>query len=124
MGMLYEYLSDEIIDHLVRQILQILDTPDLHQLQNALNIKTGAVLHQFVLKNQNDIRSRLLEQLRNPAEKRPGIPLKLSYNRTCLYLEEDGQSCSVSKEICPFGKEIHNCDIVHASLDPDLTPWK
>ncbi|MHA2272958.1 MAG: hypothetical protein ACXACI_13915 [Candidatus Hodarchaeales archaeon] len=124
MGLLDEDISDETIDQMVRQLLQILDTPDLHQLQNALNIKTGAVLHQFVLKNQAEVRSKLLDQLRIQGEQRPTVPLKLKYTRTCLYLDEDGQSCSIAKKTCPYSKEIQNCDIVQASLDPDLEPWK
>lgn len=124
MGMLDEDISDETIDMLVKQLLQILDTPDLHQLQNALNIKTGAVLHQFILSNQQEIRTNLLEQIRTKEEKGSPIPLKLSYRRTCLYIGEDGRICSVAKKDCPYNKEIQNCDVVQASLEPDLEPWK
>ncbi len=127
MGLLDEDITDESIDQLVKYLLRILDTPDLHQLQNALTIKTGAVLHQFLLANHQEIRSQFTDQIREKHTQTERVPLKLSYKRTCLYLDEDGKTCTAAKVKCPYYevKEIQNCDIVQASLDdPDMEPWK
>ena len=113
-----DLIDEETLDTLVRQLLQILD---MGMAQNAITIKTGCLLHQFALANQDEVRDLLIKQIR---EGKP-LPVKFEIRAgaICLYLDEEGM-CKVINSRCGYEDQLYGCEVVKSSIDIDLDQWK
>jgi len=114
-----EDLTDETLDYLVEQMQKVLEFDNV---QNAITFKTGCMLHQLLLKNQQAIRESLEDQVRKKSIATEPLPkFQFMWNRICLNLEED-YSCKVLKQMsssdssCNYLKNIQDCEIVQDSV--------
>ncbi|MHA1992421.1 MAG: hypothetical protein ACW981_21610 [Candidatus Hodarchaeales archaeon] len=119
LGLENENLSEETLDYLVEQMQKILEFDNV---QNAITFKTGCMLHQLLLKNQQVIRESLEDQVRKKNFSTEPLPkFHFTWNRICLNLEED-YSCKVLKQMkssdnkCKYLKNIQDCEIVQDSV--------
>jgi len=120
-------ISEEMLDELVTQMTKVLEFDNVG---NSINFKTGCILHQLVLKNQRQIREKLLDQLREGIFSPRLPPLKFSMTRICLNLTEDMQ-CKVMQgweiedTFCKYieKKNFEACDIAQQSVDQGLSEW-
>jgi hypothetical protein len=112
-----EAIPDEMLDQVIDQLLLFLEEGFV---RNALTLKTGCVLHQITLENQEEVTEALREGLRQGKLRSPS--LKLRKQCLCLHMEEDG-TCAISKGPCVGN--IPSCEVVQASIeDLDLSEWK
>lgn len=117
-----EDVTEEMIDEMIDQMSKMLEFDNIG---NAINIKTGFIIHQLMLKNVSDIKASLEEQLRDGTFSVSLPPLKFQLTRTCLNLNDDG-SCSVLKgwnkeeNTCLFTQNFASCELARSSIDQGL----
>ncbi|MHA2362332.1 MAG: hypothetical protein ACXAC7_00120 [Candidatus Hodarchaeales archaeon] len=122
-----EELSEELLDELVNQMTKILEFDNVG---NSISFKTGCLLHQLIVKNQQMVRESLEDQIRQGIS--PKFPaLKFGMQRICLNLAE-GDICKILQgwemkdTQCKFiNKNNHHlCEIIQQSIDEGLNVWK
>ena len=114
-----EEVDDETLDYLQKTLLSIMET---NFIQNAFTFKTGAILHQFILSNQNEIQEALEDHVRGDSTSLIIPKFKIKLKRACTYLDEH-QKCVVIKEPCRFIGKVLECEIAKESLDTGLKEW-
>ena len=93
---------------------------------NAINIKTGFIIHQLILKNVPDVKQELEDQLRTGLFSNKLPPLHFQLSRTCLNLDDD-LNCSILKSWnkedtkCAFTENYASCELAQGSIDQGLT---
>lgn len=119
---LAEDVTDEMLDEMLEQMSTLLEFDNVG---NSINIKTGFLIHQLILKNTNDVKVELEDQLRNGAFSNRLPPLQFQLTRTCLNLNED-MSCTLLKQwkkeesACMFASNFASCDLARSSVDQGL----
>ena len=112
-------VPDEMLDQVIDQLLMFLDEG---LVKNALTLKTGCVLHQITLANQEEVAEAFKSGLREGKLVSPKLTLRKS--TLCLHLDEKGL-CSITRNPCGLRNEIASCEVVRSSVeDPDLSEWK
>lgn len=115
-------VTEEMIDEMVSQMSKMLEFDNIG---SSINLKTGFLIHQLVLKNPSDVKTELEEQIRKGSFSNNLPPLKFQLTRTCLNLTEDF-SCSVLKgwnksdAKCLFKDNFASCELVQKSVDQGL----
>ncbi len=118
-----EEIDEETLKFLENQFLDILEHPIPGQ-PAAIPMKTGALIHNLVLFNYEEVKEHVKEELMkgNP----PRLPkLQFGFSTICLHLDSE-KNCAVLNEPCPFVQgRFHECEIVQESLsDPELEQWR
>ena len=117
-----EDVTEEMIDEMIDQMSTMLEFDNVG---SAINIKTGSIIHQLILKNTNDVKLELEDQLRKGAFSNSLPPLKFQLTRTCLNLNDD-MSCSILKSwnktesTCIFTQNFASCELARGSIDQGL----
>ena len=112
-------LDDETLDYIYSEFLKILESG---MAQNAFTFKSGCLLFQFSIINQNEVQEHLDDQVRQGNLQRlPGF--KIGLKRICLNLE-DNFSCKYTKKNCIYQQDFFKCEIVQNSPDAGLEGWQ
>ncbi|MFX1250193.1 MAG: hypothetical protein ACFFCZ_01085 [Promethearchaeota archaeon] len=115
-----EEISDELLDELIKQLMRILEMG----MPNAITIKTGCVLWQLMLANQEEFTEELSERIRTGTVQFTFPPMKIVRKSLCLHLDEQG-NCSIVKVPCEYrGNKIVQCEVVQSSIDAGLEEYK
>ena len=121
-----EEVTDEMIDEMVEQMAKMLEFDNIG---NSINIKTGFIVHQLILKNTSDVKVELEDQLRNGNFLNKLPPLQFQLAKTCLNLNEDS-SCTLLKQwnkeqnTCIFINDFASCELARNSVDQGLENLK
>ena len=117
-----EEVTEEMIDEMIDQMSKMLEFDNVG---SSINIKTGFIIHQLLLRNTADVKLDLEEQLRKGAFTNSLPPLKFQLTRTCLNLNDD-LSCSILKgwskeeDKCLFTENFASCELARGSIDQGL----
>ncbi|MFW9991696.1 MAG: hypothetical protein ACFFD4_06525 [Candidatus Odinarchaeota archaeon] len=114
-----EEITDEMLDYVYSEFLKILESG---MAQNALTFKSGCLLFQFTVLNQQEVQESLEDQVRSGVFQQ--VPkFKIGLKKVCLNLEED-LSCKYTKLNCPYAQDdFFKCEIVRSSPDAGLEGW-
>ena len=121
-----EDVTDEMLDEMIEQMSKMLEFDNIG---NSINIKTGFIIHQLILKNTSDVKVELAEQLRKGTFVNKLPPLQFQLVKTCLQLNDDG-SCSLLKQWnrtesrCIFTANFASCELARGSNDQGLEEFK
>ena len=121
-----EDVTDEMLDEMIDQMSTLLEFDNVG---NSINIKTGFIIHQLILKNIQTVKIELEDQLRTGTFSNKLPPLQFQLTRTCLNLNED-MTCSLLKEwnkeqnTCLFTTNFANCELARSSVDQGLEGFK
>ena len=121
-----EEVTDEMLDEMIDQMSKLLEFDNVG---NSINIKTGFIIHQLMLKNTPTVKVELEDQLRTGFFSNKLPPLQFQLSRTCLNLNED-MSCSLLKQwnkeqySCLFTTNFADCELARSSVDQGLEGLK
>lgn len=118
-----EEVTEDTIDEMIEQMSKLLEFDNVG---NSINIKTGFILHQLMLKNVAAVKQELEDQLRSGSFTNKLPPLQFQLTKTCLQLNDD-LSCSLLKDwnkeqtSCLFIDNYPSCELARSSVDQGLT---
>lgn len=118
-----EDVTEEMIDEMINQMSKMLEFDNIG---NSLNIKTGFIVHQLLLRNVAELKQDLEDQLRSGSFSNKLPPLRFQLSKSCLQLNDDF-SCSLLKTWnkeqtkCLFMENYASCELARNSIDQGLT---
>ncbi|MHA1167713.1 MAG: hypothetical protein ACTSP4_09785 [Candidatus Hodarchaeales archaeon] len=114
-----EDLDSETLDYIYSEFLKILESGIT---QNAFTFKSGCLLFQFSIINQNEVQEHLDDQVRQ-GELRSIPGFKIGLKKICLNLGDDF-TCKYTKRECVYKQDFLKCEIVQHGPDAGLEGWQ